>query len=96
MECGSVFRIALGYFGNDIIHRLNVASIELILGLLMMAFGLVFGVFSWSESSSAGVQTPTGTVMISVLPLIMGFQLLLNSLHYDITNSPLEPLQECD
>jgi dolichol-phosphate mannosyltransferase len=85
-------RIFYTYFLRDF----NVASIELILGLLMIFFGLVFGVFSWSESSSAGVQTPTGTVMISVLPLIMGFQLLLNSLHYDITNSPLEPLQECD
>ncbi|MFA0678720.1 glycosyltransferase family 2 protein, partial [Vibrio sp. 10N.222.51.A6] len=59
-----------------------------------MLFGFCFGVISWFNSISTGDVTSTGTVMIAVMPIIMGFQLLLSSLHYDITNSPLHPLQK--
>jgi len=82
-------RIFYSYFLRDF----NVASIELVLGALIMLFGIVFGAFSWVDSTSTGVATPTGTIMIAVMPIIMGFQLLLSSLHYDITNSPSHPLQ---
>ncbi|EAQ53738.1 glycosyltransferase family 2 protein [Vibrio sp. MED222] len=83
-------RIFYAYFLRDF----NVASIELILGSIMMLFGFCFGVISWFNSISTGDVTSTGTVMIAVMPIIMGFQLLLSSLHYDITNSPLHPLQK--
>ncbi|NRB37883.1 MAG: glycosyltransferase family 2 protein [Pseudomonadales bacterium] len=85
-------RVFYTYFLRDF----NVASIELILGTLLVIFGVSFGVSSWIESASASIATPTGTIMIAALPLIMGFQLLLNALHYDVTNIPVLPLQTFD
>ena len=38
-------------------------------------------------------MTPTGTVMLAVLPLILGFQLLLQALVLDVQNRPERPLQ---
>ena len=35
----------------------------------------------------------TGTVMIAVLPVILGFQMLLNFLAFDMANEPKRPLQ---
>jgi hypothetical protein len=35
---------------------------------------------------------PTGTIMIAALTFLIGFQLLLSFLNYDISSSPREPL----
>ena len=35
---------------------------------------------------------PTGTIMIAALTFLIGFQLLLSFLNYDISASPREPL----
>lgn len=87
-----VKRIFYTYFLRDF----NIASVELMLGLSLVAFGGFFGASAWVESGATGVLTSTGTVMIAVLPLIIGFQLLLNSLNYDISNIPEIPLQSFD
>ena len=82
-------RVFYTYFLRDF----NVASIELILAPVLIIFSFVFGLISWYESAALGVTTPTGTIMIAALPFIMGFQLLLSALHYDVTNFPVLPLQ---
>lgn len=64
------------------------------LGLLLMLFGGVFGAYEWLESGRTGIPASTGTVMIAILPVILGFQLLLSSMHYDLANSPSVPLQD--
>ena len=42
---------------------------------------------------STGEVASTGTVMIAVLPIILGFQLLLNFLAFDMGNEPKTPIQ---
>jgi len=84
-----VKRVFYTYFLRDF----NIASVELVLGLALVIFGALFGASAWIESSATGELTSTGTVMIAVLPLIIGIQLLLNSLNYDISNIPEIPLQ---
>jgi len=81
-------RIAYNYFLRD----LSLASIELVVGLGMMGFGAGYGVYHWQQSMAAGVTTPAGTVMLAALPALVGLQLLLAFLGYDIASVPKRPL----
>jgi dolichol-phosphate mannosyltransferase len=73
-------RIVLQYFVFDI----NLASVYLVAGLLLAAFGASFGGYEWIESNATGIARPIGTVMLAALPFLMGFQLLLAALMYDV------------
>lgn len=77
-------RIFYNYFLRD----MSLASIELVIGLVLLMFGVCYGVFHWINSAQEGVVTPTGTVMLAVLPIVIGVQLLLSFLAYDIENVP--------
>jgi dolichol-phosphate mannosyltransferase len=79
-------RIFYNYFLRD----MSVASIELILGPLLLIFGLCYGGINWAESASENVATPTGTVMLAVI----GVQLILSFLSYDIENVPRRPIHK--
>ena len=57
-------------------------------GFLLLIAGGILGLAFLGESSSTGVPATAGQVMISVLPIILGFQLLLTALSSDITNEP--------
>ena len=50
------------------------------------------GLLAWNESIASGDPATAGQVMIAALPIIIGFQLLLAFLQYDITSTPTEPL----
>jgi glycosyltransferase involved in cell wall biosynthesis len=57
-------------------------------GLLLFGWGVLFGVYLWIETALTRLPTPTGTIMFSVLPLILGFQLLLQAIVLDIQQTP--------
>jgi hypothetical protein len=82
-------RIAVQYFVRDF----TTVSMLLSVGLPSVAFGLAFGVYHWVSSAANGIPTNTGTVMISVLPVILGVQFILQALALDIQNAPSTPLQ---
>jgi dolichol-phosphate mannosyltransferase len=42
--------------------------------------------------AAADQLVPTGTIMIAALTFLIGFQLMLSFLNYDISSSPREPL----
>lgn len=77
-------RIFLKYF----IYDFNMLSLYLLLGLPMVLFGLGWGTYKWIEAIITGVETSTGTVMLSVLPIILGTQFLLQAISIDINNIP--------
>jgi dolichol-phosphate mannosyltransferase len=74
------------------VRSFSVASVELLAGLLLVLFGLGFGVTTWIQNASAGLQTSSGTVMLAALPAILGFQLLLAFLAADIASVPARPI----
>jgi hypothetical protein len=82
------FRILYRYFVRDF----SVASLELLAGIALFTFGLVFGTIEWMQNAARDVSTETGTIMLAVVPLLMGFQLLLAFVNYDISSTPREPL----
>ncbi len=77
-------RIWLQYFVLDF----SLGSLYFVVGTLMGLFGTAWGVYFWNKSILTGVPASTGTVMIAVLPVILGFQLLLQAIAYDIQNVP--------
>lgn len=81
-------RIFYNYFLRDF----NACSIQLLLGSGLLFAGSAFGLYSWVTAAQAGIESPTGTVMLSVLPIIIGFQMLLAAINFDVTNIPQQPL----
>lgn len=79
-------------FYNYFLRDLSLASLELVVGLGMIAFGTGYGLFHWQQSLAAGVVTPAGTVMLAALPALVGLQLLLAFLGYDIASVPKRPV----
>lgn len=79
-------------FYNYFLRDLSLASIELLLGLLFVVVGTVMGVAFWVQSSSTGVITSAGSVMLVALQVIVGIQLLLGFLAYDIAAVPRRTL----
>jgi hypothetical protein len=84
-----VKRVLWQYFVADF----NAVSLFLVCGIPLALFGFVFGAYHWIVNSRAGTFASTGTVMLAVLPLILGFQLLLQALVLDVQNTPRRPLQ---
>ena len=58
----------------------------------MFIFGIIFGGYHWLESSELNMPTPAGTVMLAAMPLLMGLQLILAFLGYDISSVPTRPI----
>jgi len=81
-------RLIYNYFIRDF----SIASIELVLGPIMILFGVLFGSIKWIESVQATTEATAGTVMLAALPVIVGLQLALSALSYDIDNAPIIPL----
>ena len=80
-------------FYNYFLRGFSVASVEWIAGPLLLGFGVVFGVSAWLRSIEAGVAATAGTVMLASLPTIVGMQMLLSAIHFDIGNEPSVPLR---
>jgi glycosyltransferase involved in cell wall biosynthesis len=81
-------RIAYSYFLRDF----SVGSLYLVFGIPAVLFGIIFGAYEWIVSAQTDVVASAGTVMLAALPLVMGFQLLLSFLAFDISNVPRLPL----
>lgn len=77
-------RIIKQYFLFDF----NIASLYILVGLPMFLFGVIYGIYNWFYYSSHNLFTPTGTIMLVSISIILGFQLLLQAIQYDIFNAP--------
>ncbi len=62
-------------------------ALFLITGLSLFLWGFFLGAYLFVKANITGVDTPLGTVMLVVVPLILGFQLLLQAIVLDIQES---------
>lgn len=81
-------RIFYNYFLRD----MSLASLELVSGLALLTFGIVYGLTNWLEAYANESVTSAGTVMLAALPVLMGLQLVLAFLGYDIASVPRRPI----
>ena len=82
-------RILYNYF----IRGFNYASLELILGVGLTGFGVIFGLTHWWRGLQMESLASAGTVMLAGLTVMIGIQMLLGFLQYDISNQPTLALQ---
>ncbi len=54
----------------------------------MLLWSFIFGSIVWIRSIAINTAAPTGTIMLVVIPLILGFQLTLQAITLDIQNTP--------
>ncbi|HAC62405.1 MAG TPA: glycosyl transferase family 2 [Cyanothece sp. UBA12306] len=78
-------------FYNYILRDFSIASLELILSLPLIIFGIIYGLTHWKTTLPTA---SAGTVMLSALPIILGFQLLLGFISYDMQSVPKITLQQ--
>ncbi len=82
-------RLFYSYFLRDF----NAGTLQFVLGSLIMLAGVIVGAAYWIHSAAAGVSTTSGQVMLAALPILVGAQLLIAALNYDIASVPRDPLQ---
>ncbi len=83
-------RIVYNYFVRDF----NLASLQLIFSFVLIAAGFSFGMYHWYLSATTLVFASSGTVMLASLPTLLGSQLFLFALNYDIVNEPTVPIHK--
>ena len=84
----SLKRVFYSYF----LRGFSIASVELLIGLALLLFGVGFGMRHWWLSTMEGTPATAGTVMLAALPLILGTQLSLSWLAFDIAAEPRLPI----
>jgi len=91
---GATFPVLLlGRFFKRIYERyilrdFSPIALFLLTGGAIFAWGGAFGLLLWIRTAMTGQATPTGTIMLALLPLVLGFQLLLQGLVLDIQETP--------
>ena len=81
-------RVLYDYF----VRGFSVASVELVLGAVLWLWGAGYGAWQWLESIRSGTPATAGTVMLAALPIILGSQMLLSWLNFDVNAEPRMPV----
>lgn len=84
--------LAKRIFYNYFLRDMTVASLELVFGAGLLAFGVVFGATHWMHSVSTGDPARQGTIMLAALTTVVGLQMLLAFVSFDIANVPRRPI----
>jgi glycosyltransferase involved in cell wall biosynthesis len=75
-------------FYNYFLRDFNVASLEILFGVILVLFGTIYGIAHWGVDRAA----TAGTVMIAALPLLTGIVLLLSFINFDVQQIPRETI----
>jgi glycosyltransferase involved in cell wall biosynthesis len=78
------YRIFMNYFMRDF----NAVSVFLTAGVPTFLFGIAWSVVHWIRYARVHLPTPTGTIIIGALAILIGFQLILQAIVLDIENEP--------
>jgi glycosyltransferase involved in cell wall biosynthesis len=66
----------------------SAVGVLVLFAVPMILFGLIYGGYHWYLSAQYGEPATTGTVMIAVLPIIIGVQLALQAFVMEVGSSP--------
>ena len=83
-----VKRIFYSYF----LRGFSIASVNLVVGTALGLAGAGWGVRAWSYGSQTETFASSGQVMLAALPILIGVQLLLAFLSYDMSSTPRSAL----
>jgi dolichol-phosphate mannosyltransferase len=77
--------------GQYFVRDFSAASLELVFGLFGILFGLGYAAH-YVTSRVPGQVASAGVVMAAALPIILGAQLLLQAVNFDVLNVPSRPI----
>jgi len=72
------------FYEKYILRDFSPIALLVILGMPLFLWGAAFGAWTWLQSWRFDRFASTGTVMLSVLPLVLGFQMLLQAFVLEI------------
>jgi len=87
-----VIRTWKRFFYRYFLRDVNIGTFFFMAGVLLTGFGMVFGAYHWIDSYQQGHVTSSGTVMLAALPFLLGVQMLLSALLYDVSSVPTSPI----
>jgi glycosyltransferase involved in cell wall biosynthesis len=86
------FYLALGFctriWEKYVLRDFSPIAVFWLVGIPLTVFGGLFGMGTWVHSLCSGQAAATGTVMLSVLPFLLGFELILQAIILEIRESP--------
>ena len=75
-------------YQKHILRDFSPIALFWVSGVPLFLWGIFFGTYTWAKSLIFGQIATTGTVMLSVLPFLLGFQLILQAILLEISESP--------
>ena len=87
---GLIHRIWWRYF----IYDVNIVTIFLLTGSALFFGGGIFGAWRWGQNWHFGREQSAGTVALAMLPMILGFQMLLQAVVLDMIDKPGRPVSD--
>jgi len=87
-------RFAKRIFYNYVLRDFNAGTIELFMGGVLLLCGTLYGSWHWFISIYDGIPATSGVVMLAALPILVGFQLLISAINFDIANIPVRPVHK--
>jgi dolichol-phosphate mannosyltransferase len=76
------------------LREFTLASLELPTGVGLTIFGLTLGTVNLLQSNQTGLATPTGTLILISMSVLVGIQLILSFFSLDIDSSPTHPISK--
>ncbi len=78
------------FIGHYLVRNFSVATLETLSGLGLLSFGTYVALEYFLTRSTPYTAASAGVVMLAALPALMGLQLLLAAVNFDILNVPRE------
>jgi hypothetical protein len=85
---GLAQRIIWRYF----IYDMSAVTILILAGSVLTTLGVAFGAYHWVIGAISGQFQSSGAIGISMLLILVGFQMLLQAIVLDVMDKPLAPL----
>lgn len=76
------------FYQKHVLRNFSPVALFIVTGAPLLLWGLFFGLFTWYHSWTHHTFASTGTVMLSVLPFIVGFELVLQAIVLEIHETP--------
>jgi glycosyltransferase involved in cell wall biosynthesis len=90
--CSFPFLLFCGYwrrfYRKHVLRDFSAVALFMLTGVPLLTFGVCFGAYTWLQSFLQNQFASTGTVMLSVLPFLVGFELVLQALVLEIKDTP--------
>jgi len=77
-----------GFWRKHLVTDFDAIGVMTMVGAALSLFGVVFGEYRWWLSIATGRVASTGTVMLAVLPLVVGVQLMVQAFALGVQSSP--------